>query len=252
MDKLKGQYTIFIVEDDLVVAQELGQGLEEQGFEILGIFSNEFETKAALKERQPDIILMDIDLTDGPKKREDGINLGQYIRTIYQLPILYMSSHSELLKSERITEDRFLKKPITSAEELSIYLLQELRRFHKTNDFYVQRFGTSFLIKPDRYVRIFYDDLICIKLDEGLVKFVLINGKSYKLSTSLSVVERQLQDSRMLKINKSFIINIDYITGLGDQIVYIEGEKDGLSCRREIHNLLKQSFNFIKTKTGLL
>ena len=245
---LKKTYGVFIVEDIINVAEELARGLEGEGYEVVGICHNKEETLDRLREISPDIILMDIDLSGGAKRSEEGIDLGVFIRQKYDIPIIYMSVYRELLLSDRIRNDSILVKPLNHPEELSILIQHEIGRHDHNNDFLKQRFKNSFLIKahPQRQIRIRYDDLTYITHKNQLVWFHLKDGSSYSLSTNLTIVLQQLDDKRMLHIHKSYIVNVDMITSIGDQCVYLRDIE--LPCRKETYNLLRQSFSSIYTK----
>ena len=58
MQKIK----ILIVEDEFLVAQDMGSKLERSGYEICGYAGNSPKAMELFKSQVPDIVLMDINL----------------------------------------------------------------------------------------------------------------------------------------------------------------------------------------------
>jgi len=115
---------ILIVEDELIVATDLKQQLEDMGHEIVGI---EGDGKGAIKktvETEPDLILMDITL----KGELDGIETAQQIQEDYDIPLIYLSGRYDntTLERARTTEPSgyiikpFIDKGIKKALEMVI------------------------------------------------------------------------------------------------------------------------------------
>ncbi|WP_048190133.1 response regulator [Methanobacterium sp. SMA-27] len=80
---------ILIVEDEIIMANDLKQQLEEIGYEVVGITGNGEDAIKKTGETKPDIILMDIVL----KGEIDGIETTQQIRNLYNIPVIYLTSN---------------------------------------------------------------------------------------------------------------------------------------------------------------
>jgi DNA-binding response OmpR family regulator len=55
-------YTILIVEDDALIAMELGERLADMGFDVLGPARTLAEAEAALASARPDAALLDVNV----------------------------------------------------------------------------------------------------------------------------------------------------------------------------------------------
>ncbi len=82
---------ILIVENDLSVAEEIGNILETKGYTIAGIAQSGKEAITLVPESEPDLILIDILLAG----ELDGIETSRKIRKKYNVPQIYLTDHSD-------------------------------------------------------------------------------------------------------------------------------------------------------------
>jgi CheY-like chemotaxis protein len=90
--------TILIVEDEGLIALHLMEILTNAGYRVLEPVASGEEALRHLREPlQPDLILMDITL-DGSL---DGIETAKEIRKTHEVPIIFLSAHSNSLITDR-------------------------------------------------------------------------------------------------------------------------------------------------------
>ncbi|HII99715.1 MAG TPA: response regulator [Methanoregula sp.] len=117
--------TIFIVEDELIEAEDIRQTLEKQGYHIAGICRSGESALAAFKSIQPDLVLLDIHLA-GPM---DGIDTAEQIHTRYHIPVIFLTAHADEASLERakVTEPYgyvlkpFDERELRSSIEMALY-----------------------------------------------------------------------------------------------------------------------------------
>lgn len=101
---------ILLVEDEAVVALIEKRQLENNGYEVTHINCGNQAIDYALNHRdEVDLILMDIDLGPGI----DGTQAAEEILSHYDIPILFLSSHTEkevVSKTEKITSYGYVVK----------------------------------------------------------------------------------------------------------------------------------------------
>jgi len=86
------QKTILIVEDDVVTAMFEKKNLEIEGYTVIHTTRGDKAIEIVSKQKDSlDLILMDIELGDGI----DGAETAQLILKNYDIPILFLTSHSE-------------------------------------------------------------------------------------------------------------------------------------------------------------
>jgi len=88
---LRAGYSILVVEDEPLIAEDIRGYLEESGFGVAGIAHSGAMALEMLSRTKPDALLLDINLGSGP----DGIEIAEIIRLRYRLPFVFLTSHSD-------------------------------------------------------------------------------------------------------------------------------------------------------------
>jgi two-component system cell cycle sensor histidine kinase/response regulator CckA len=106
---------ILLVEDERIVALDLASTLEELGYTIAAsVNTGEAAVKQALKLR-PNLVLMDIRLAG----KIDGIEAAEQIRKEIDIPVIYLTAHSDeptLARAKNTGPLAYLVKPFKSLE----------------------------------------------------------------------------------------------------------------------------------------
>ena len=89
---------ILIVEDEIITATALEKSLRNLGYDVVGIISSGEAAIRQAAEKVPDLILMDVRLQGAM----NGISAAQEIQANYQIPVVYLTAHSDEETVERI------------------------------------------------------------------------------------------------------------------------------------------------------
>ena len=113
---------VLIVEDDMLIALDLQQTVEELGAKVVGCAAHTVEAVGLAVKHRPDVVLMDIRLSGG----SDGVDAAERIRRLQQVPIIFITGNTDPGTRSRV--DAFggaamLYKPVDHAKLCS--LLQE-------------------------------------------------------------------------------------------------------------------------------
>ncbi len=106
---------VLIVEDEFVLAANLQEILEASGYMVTGMATSAIETLQQVEQERPDVVLMDIHLHGS----RDGIETATFLWRTFQLPAVYLTSHSDRATLERAYESLpfgYLLKPVWKAE----------------------------------------------------------------------------------------------------------------------------------------
>ena len=106
---------ILIVEDNLVASMELEELLEAEGYKVAGVAHSGSEAVSKAVELEPDLILMDIKLSDGI----DGIAAAERIKSYTQVPIVFLTGYSEpeiVQRACKLHPEGFVLKPYNGAQ----------------------------------------------------------------------------------------------------------------------------------------
>lgn len=101
--------TLLLVEDEVIIAMAGKVHLEKSGYSVLTANSGEKAVELFKIHPAIDLVLMDIDLGDGM----DGIDAAKVILSVRDIPIVFVSSHSEpaiVEKTEQITSYGYVVK----------------------------------------------------------------------------------------------------------------------------------------------
>jgi diguanylate cyclase len=104
-----------IVEDEILIAEELKQRLSLLGFSVIAAVDSAEEGIAIATRERPDLVLLDIRL----KGKKDGVQAAKEIRQKVNVPLVYLTAHSDRLTVDRVKEteyDGFLLKPFREHE----------------------------------------------------------------------------------------------------------------------------------------
>ena len=103
---------IFFVEDDEIIANVIEWRLNKLGYSVCGSAKNGVDAITLIKEKKPDLVLLDIELK-GPM---DGIEMGELLSSQTNIPFIYLTAHTEdsILKRAKNTGSRgYVKKPFS-------------------------------------------------------------------------------------------------------------------------------------------
>jgi two-component system, response regulator PdtaR len=103
---------IFFIEDDEIVAKVIEWRLNKLGYSVCGSAKNGIDAIALIKEKEPDLVLLDIEL----KGSMDGIEVGEFLSAKTTIPFIYVTAHTgdSILKRAKNTGSKgYVKKPFS-------------------------------------------------------------------------------------------------------------------------------------------
>lgn len=113
---------VLIVEDEPLIAKNIGMYLNNHDFEVSGIAYDSEEAFHHLKRQQPDFAILDINL----ESEKDGIDIANYINQHNFIPFVYLTSYSDKDTIERAKKTNpagFIVKPFN---EKTLYATIEI------------------------------------------------------------------------------------------------------------------------------
>jgi AmiR/NasT family two-component response regulator len=106
---------ILIVEDEIIIVMDLTMRLSSMGFEVIGhAADSEKAVELALAE-EPDLVIMDIFL----EGQHDGIFAAEIISTEMDIPIVFLTSHSDsntVNRAKKVLSYGYIVKPYSDRE----------------------------------------------------------------------------------------------------------------------------------------
>jgi DNA-binding LytR/AlgR family response regulator len=245
------EISILIVEDEVLIAQDLKEILEEVGYTEIFKARNYNQAIDALNAHAIDIILLDINLND----TKSGIDLGNHIHQNLHTPFIYITSYSdaETIASVKQTKpSAFLLKPYNKAHllasiEIALFnYSSNLNAAEKNiedtlddtsdNDLII---NNQLLIKDNyHFIKISLDDIFWFESDKNYVTVNTLH-KKYLLRASLKKLQANLPANKFVKCNKQFIVNIQQAESFSSNAIVINGNEIAIS-RTEQAEVLKR------------
>jgi len=109
---------VFLLEDDLVFANDLAKRLVELGYSVSGIEHEKAGALEKIVKTNPDVVLLDIKLGE----KNDGLEVAELLTKKFSIPVIFITAYSETsLVAEAISSFpyAYLLKPVRN-EELDI------------------------------------------------------------------------------------------------------------------------------------
>lgn len=106
---------IHIVEDQMIIALDLQFALEDMGYIVSNVSTSYEETFEQIKCELPDLFILDIIL----KTDRTGIDIARTLNEHYQIPFVFLTSHSDPLTVEAAQATRptgYIVKPFSYSE----------------------------------------------------------------------------------------------------------------------------------------
>lgn len=128
--------SVWIVEDESIVAMDLKTRLLKMGYSVAGISGYAEEAIEEIRLNPPDIVLMDIVL----KGEMDGIEAAAIIREELEIPVVYLTAYSEegTISRAKMTEPYgyilkpFMERDLQIAIEIALYKSSMERRLRSS------------------------------------------------------------------------------------------------------------------------
>ncbi|MDY8134008.1 LytTR family DNA-binding domain-containing protein [Aquimarina sp. 2201CG5-10] len=203
-----------IIEDESIAAIRLQNLIQEVNNQIMivKVLTSINESIQYLSSESPDLIFLDINLSDG------------YSFEIFKIleiktPIIFTTAYSEYaIKAFEQNSIDYLLKPI-SKEALS----RSIIKFFELNKSQLPEYKNLFLHNGIEYKKRFLvkmnnslktieiDDIAYFFTEEKLTFITLWNGKKIPVDFSLKKLEQELDPSNYFRINRKYIIHLKSI-----------------------------------------
>ncbi|MCF8361359.1 MAG: LytTR family transcriptional regulator DNA-binding domain-containing protein [Prolixibacteraceae bacterium] len=235
---------VLIVEDEFMIAEDIAMRLDDFGYEVVNTVSNAKQALDIIEKNPVDLALLDINIS-GPV---DGIQLASVIQKKYNIPFIYLTSLASKAVVERAQKtlpSAFLLKPFND-RQVQIAIDMALNNFenntvasavHETNDPIKNEpmvvFKESLFLKKDsHFERLSFDDVLYFEAESNYTSVVTKKGK-YIYSSILKYFEEKLPGDRLVRVHRSYIVNIDAVTGFDGACLFISDIHIPISKKRK-------------------
>jgi DNA-binding LytR/AlgR family response regulator len=203
-----------IIEDEILASKHLQQVLSEAGgFIVVEVLESIRETVTWFeKNPPPDIVFMDIHLSDGSA-------FEIFNQTAITCPIVFTTAYDEYaLKAFKVNSIDYLLKPIEVSDVQDA--LRKLRELSAADNMQnaINRLITTFKmdskyrkhflipVKGDKLIPVQTSDLACFYVDAGTIKALSFEGKSFIMDHTLDELTELLDPGFFFRANRQYII----------------------------------------------
>ena len=226
---------IGIVEDEVIIAYDIQSKLKLLGYTVVDLCNNYTSAIEMLKQKQPDLVILDINLHG----ENEGIEVGKYIRQHLNMPFIYLTANSDtdtISKAKETMPDAYLTKPFSkdglySAIEIALYNFNknglikagaERSKSKKHKDFLFVKVG-------DYFQRVVFADVLYVESEHNYVT-IHTAQKKFVVRTTLQEFLENLDPERFVRIHRSFIVNLDKIEKINTSNIIINGREVPISA----------------------
>jgi DNA-binding LytR/AlgR family response regulator len=228
---------LLLIEDEAVLALDLRATLRAEGYEVVGIASTGPQA-LALFERHPGIggVLCDIHL-QGPW---DGIDTARRLLAVRPVPLIYLTALADQPTLDRALTTQpaaYLPKPV-SAASLRAALALALHTVARpvapgptpaapldalTRDTILQRDDFVFIKDGSDFVRIPLADILLLEADNTYT-IVRTPTRKHALRLTLGAVLERLHFAQLVRVHRSFAVNIQRVERFSDAEATVAGQ----------------------------
>lgn len=215
-----------IVDDESVAIEGVLNYIEKLDFiEVVGTLSSAMEAGSVLKSQEVDLMFLDINMP-----HLSGLD---FLESLDKAPLVILTTaYSEYaLEGYRFNVVDYLLKPFTfkrffqaaiKARDLYTSKLS-VERTNETSGMFVRQGNTFRRIEPEQ-----------ILYAEGMQNYVklYLTGEVMVIHQTMISLERMLPANKFFRIHKSYLINMDYISSISGNRIFINNTELPLSPQR--------------------
>jgi two-component system LytT family response regulator len=204
-----------IVEDEIYIRKGLKTMINSlnKDITIVAECASVVEASNAIDTHKPDLVFLDINLTDG-----NAFDLlGQYQELNFN--IIFITAYEEYaLKALKKGAVDYILKPV-DIDELETAIDKALLKKNPQEEFMKILSNRMFQQKKEKLILklqeglqiILIKSLMYCQSDKGYTTFYMSDGKSYLASKSIKEFEKELESHNFFRTHQSYIVNMDFV-----------------------------------------
>lgn len=243
---------ILIVEDEADIAENIEEILQLLGYINIDIANSANQAVKVIKKYKPDLVFMDIKL----KGDKDGIELGEIVHQMVDVPIVFVTSYSDptiIERAKRINPAGFIVKPFNTND---IHAIVEIVLYNKrvkpSIESIVPKLADEspylvtdavFIKSDNAFEKVPYGDIYYVEANGNMVT-IFTKLKNYTIRKSMKDLEDQLPSQLFLRVQKSFIVQLNQIESFTTKDITLQ-TGDVVQVGRQYYNSFLAKLNTI-------
>lgn len=228
---------ILLIEDEFILASELAETLELEGFDVVLTADNGQEALDFYQENEVDLVLCDINI----KGDWDGIETVIRLIAIKQVPIIYLTAFTDKDTLERAKQTfpaAYIPKPyhitnLRMAIELAINnfavkvqynikVLKDSPNETHSKEMFLQINDDIFIKQNYQFVKFSLKEILYLEADNIYTNIITVH-KKYVIRQSIGNVHDRLPMKNLIRVHRSFVVNINKIDSFNEYEVVVQG-----------------------------
>ncbi|GAB4020351.1 response regulator [Spirosoma sp. KCTC 42546] len=229
---------ILIVEDEPILAMELSDSLEDEGYDVVGTANNGRKALDLFKRQPVDLLLCDITI----KGDWDGIQTVQHLVAERPVPVIYLTALTDretLDRAKQTYPAAYVNKPyqlhsLRTAIELAIHnftaratptpanqpVITPSERDVLGREAILQINDYLFIKQNYQFVKVNLSDLLYLEAD-NIYTTLYTTGRKYVLRLTLSGILERINQPELVRIHRSYAVNIHKVDSFNEAEVSI-------------------------------
>ncbi|MEE9371997.1 MAG: response regulator [Saprospiraceae bacterium] len=212
---------ILVVGDEMKISEKICLILKDSEYKVCGRAVDFDEAIVLLKREKPDLAILDINL----KGSKDGIEVAKRINKSARIPFIYTSSPSDTTTVVRVKSTNpsaFLLKPFEK-EQLFEAIVIAMDNFivmeNERPEEQLPIFNDAVFVKSSNFfTKVPIEKILFIQKSERLIA-LHTKEKIHILRATMSGFVNKLASEKMIRIHRSYVVNVDMITDVASTFV---------------------------------
>lgn len=235
---------VFVVEDELLHAENTKLSLEEAGFLLAGECDHADLALDAILKAEPDVVLMDISLPG----KHNGITLTKALKTEKDIPVIFTTTFKDEGTIKEAAETgpiSYLIKPIqTDNLRAAVTLALAAKPVNETKRELTTKDGEVFIKSGNKLQKILIKDILWIEsAGDNYCKLVTNEHQLVSRHTVKAMIQ-QLDSNAFIQTHRAYVVNKHKIESIHEkeQMISIGGHEIpiGRSYKEDLYRQLKR------------
>ncbi|RFZ95816.1 DNA-binding response regulator [Mucilaginibacter conchicola] len=206
----------------------------EGDLEVMAVFNDPYKALSKMMDLEPDVLFLDVEMP--------GLNGFQFLEKLgaFNFQVIFTTAYdSYTLEALRLSAVDYLLKPIDEDELHTAIFRLKKRVFEQDKTKKVEDLSRNRLALPTAEGVYLVDKTSIIRVEamSNYSTFYLSDAKKIVVSKTLKEYENVLTEAYFLRINRSVIVNLDYIVkyrkGDGGTLEMADGTEIEVSASRK-------------------
>ncbi|MFJ8245391.1 LytR/AlgR family response regulator transcription factor [Peribacillus asahii] len=205
----------YIVDDEPLARDELKYLLiRSKQVEVVGEADGLEQAIIDIPAQEPDLVFLDIELAE-----DNGLQLAKQLHALKKTPaIVFATAYDEYaLEAFELNALDYLLKPFD--EQRVHQMLDKITKLQKIGEqdippsskVPINKTGKIAILVEERIILLDATSILFVESSEGKC-MIKTKDDAFKVSEALVALEKKLQDSSFMRVHRSYIVNIHYIS----------------------------------------